>query len=217
MGIEFLDPNNAADVDCVASLYEEYLGTSPVVKLGPRFLREFFYSQLVKDDLLGCLVCKVDGKVIAFLSWTTRPTDFIGRGIKRHVVLLSWIMIRTILARPAIVADLVASTRMASRRAGDSGMPPDTPGVIEALSIVVPPAFQKHVPPGGKGRLTTRLVQMLGDHVRAQGVEKVMYVVQPTNTSSCIFFSGMGCDMEKRTYAGNPVYVFTHDLLAPPE
>ena len=217
MGIEFLDPNNAADVDSVSALYEEHLATSPVVKLGPRFLREFFYSQLVKDDLLGCLICRVDGKVVAFLSWTTRPSDFVSVGIKRHVVKLSWIMLRTVITRPAIVHELIASSRMASRRAGDTGMPADSPAVIEALSIVVPPAFQRHVPEGGKGRLTTRLVRTLADHVRAKGVAKVIYVVQPTNTSSAIFFSGMGCEMAKRTYAGNVVYVFTHDLLVPPE
>ena len=49
--------------------------------------------------------------------------------------------------------------------------------------------------------------------VRIGGVEKVIYVVQPTNTSSCIFFSGMGCDFDKRTYAGQETYVYTHNLL----
>ena len=217
MGVEFLDPDNAADVSNVAALYEGFLATSPVVKLGPRFLREFFFSQLVKDDLLGCLVCRVEGRVIAFLSWTNHPSDFIGRGIKRHFLSLSWIMLKSIAARPAFVGDLLATMKMVSRRSSDGGTSGDTPGVIEAISIVVPPEFQKHVPPGGKSRLTVRLVQMLADHARAHGVEKVMYVVQPTNTSSCIFFSGMGCDFDKRTYAGQTVYVYTHDLLETPE
>lgn len=213
MGIEFLDPDNAADVDNVAALYEGHLATSPVVKLGPRFLREFFFSQLVKDELLGCLVGRVDGKVVSFLSWTNHPSDFIGRGIKRHLVSLSWIMIRSIASRPAMIGDLLATMKMVSRRSGDGGASTNPPGVIEAISIVVPPDFQKHVPPGGKSRLTVRLVQTLANHARGQGVEKVIYVVQPTNTSSCIFFSGMGCDFDKRTYAGQEVYVYTHDLL----
>ncbi|MEO6445124.1 MAG: hypothetical protein ABIZ91_03640 [Gemmatimonadaceae bacterium] len=213
MGIEFLDPDDAADVDHVAALYEEYLATSPVVKLGPRFLREFFFSQLVRDDLLGCLVCRVDGKVIAFLSWTNHPSDFVGRGIKRHFVSLAWIMVRSIAARPVFLRDLLHTMRMVSRRAGDSGTSGDEQGVIEAISIVVPPAFQKHVPPGGKSRVTVRLVQTLAEHARGQGVTKVLYVVQPTNMSSCMFFNGMGCDFEKRTYAGEDVYVYTHDLL----
>ena len=68
MGISFLDPDRAADVDRVAALYEKHLPTSPVVRLGPRFLREFFFAQLVRDGLLGCLVCHVDDRVVAFLE-----------------------------------------------------------------------------------------------------------------------------------------------------
>ncbi len=86
MGIEYLNPRSAADVDRVATLYEENLADSPVVLLGPRFLREFFFKKLVESDLLGCLVCRVDGNVVAFLSWTNHPGDFIGRGIKKHFV-----------------------------------------------------------------------------------------------------------------------------------
>jgi len=212
MGIDFLDPDNAADVDLVAGLYEQFLPTSPVVQLGPRFLREFFFSRMARDGLLGCLVCKVDGRVIAFLSWTSRPADFIGLGIKRHFLALSWIMLKSIAARPAFLRELLATMRMVSRRAGDNGSADHAAGVIEAISLVVPPEFQKHVPPGGKGRLTTRLVQTLADVARGQGVERVIYVVQPGNAASAIFFSGMGCEFAKRTYAGEEVYVYTHDL-----
>jgi len=214
MGIAFLDPDNAVDVDRVAALYEEHLPTSPVVRLGPRFLREFFFAQLVRDGLLGCLVCHVEGQVVAFLSWTNHPSDFIGRGIKRHFLSLSWIMLRTVLARPAFVRDLLATMRMVARRSEDGGRSGDPAGVIEAISLVVPPAFQRHVAPGGTSRLTVRLVQTLADHARTQGVTQVLYVVQPTNPASCIFFSAMGCEFEKRTYAGETVYVYTHELGA---
>lgn len=215
MGVSFLDPRARADVAQVAALYEEHLGDSPVVRLGPRFLREFFFSRLVEDGLLGCLVCHVDGRVVAFLSWTNSPGDFIGRGVRRHFVALSWIMARSILARPAYLRDLVTTLRMITRRSGDRGVTPAEEGAIEAISLVVPPAYQKHVPPGGKSRLTVRLVQALGDHARARGVDRVLYVVQPTNKASAIFFSAMGCDMEKRTYAGQVAYVYTHQLLEP--
>ncbi len=212
MGITFLDPDNAVDVDRVAALYEEHLPTSPVVRLGPRFLREFFFAQLVRDGLLDCLVCHVEGRVVAFLSWTNHPSDFIGRGIRRHFLALSWIMVRSVLARPAFVRDLFATMRMVARRSGDGGTSGNPAGVIEAISLVVPPEFQRHVPPGGTSRLTVRLVQTLADHARGQGVTQVLYVVQPTNPASCIFFSAMGCEFEKRTYAGETVYVYRHEL-----
>lgn len=212
MGVEFLDPRNAADVDSVASLYEEHLADSPVVSLGPRFLREFFFSRLVRDDLLGCLVGRVDGKVIAFLSWTNHPSDFIGRGVRKHFVALSWIMLKSIVARPASMRDILSAVRMVTRRSGDHASSKENSGVIEAISLVVPPAFQKHVLPGGTSRLTVRLVQTLTDHARSQGIDRVLYVVQPKNRASSIFFSAMGCDFDKRSYAGEEVYVYTHNL-----
>jgi hypothetical protein len=213
MGITFLDPDNAADVDAVAALYEQFLPTSPVVHLGSRFLREFVFTQLVRDGLLGCVVGRVEGRIIAYLTWTTRPGDYVTRGIRRHPLSLSWIMLRSLAARPAFLRDLLATMRMVSRRAGDSGIPSWEPGMIEGLSLVVPPEYQRHVPPGGKGRLTTRLVQALAEHARATGAERVIYVVQPGNSASCIFFSAMGCDFAKGTYAGSEVYVYTHNLL----
>ena len=212
MGIEFLDPRNAADVDGVATLYEEHLGDSPVVLLGPRFLREFYFSRLVKDELMDALVCRVDGKVVAFLSWTSRPEDFIGTGIRRHFVALSWIMLKSVVARPSSLKGIVSAVRIVTKRSGDQPSSHDNAGAIEALSLVVPPKFSKLVLPGGTSRLTVRLVQALGDHARKQGVTKVLYVVQPRNMASSIFFSGMGCEMVKRSYAGEQVYVYTHDL-----
>lgn len=216
MAIEHLDPRSAADVDRVAALYEEHLGDSAVVLLGPRFLREFFFSKLVESDLLGCLVCRVDGKVVAFLSWTNHPGDFIGRGVKRHFVALSWIMLKGVLESPSTLKRILGALKMVTKRSGDHGGEGD-PKAIEAISLVVPPAFQTFVPEGGKARTTVRLVQDLAAHARAQGTERVLYVVKPANKASSIFFAVMGCELNKRTYAGEEVYVYTHHLVERPD
>lgn len=216
MGVEFLNPRNATDVWRVATLYEEHLADSPVVLLGPRFLREFFFKKLVESDLLGCLVCRVDGNVIAFLSWTKHPGDFIGRGIKRHFIALSWIMLKGVVEKPSTIKQILSAVKIVTRRSGDAGSAHD-PKAIEAISLVVPPEYQKHVPEGGKARTTVRLVQDLAEHARQQGTERVLYVVQPRNKASSIFFAVMGCELNKRTYAGEEVYVYTHHLVERPD
>lgn len=216
MGVEFLNPRNATDVGRVATLYEEHLADSPVVLLGPRFLREFFFKKLVESDLLGCLVCRVDGNVIAFLSWTNHPGDFIGRGIRKHFVALSWIMLKGLVERPSTIKQILSAVKIVSKRSGDAGSEHD-PKAIEAISLVVPPEYQKHVPEGGKARTTVRLVQDLAEHARRQGTERVLYVVQPRNKASSIFFAVMGCELNKRTYAGEEVYVYTHHLVDRPD
>ena len=170
----------------------------------------------MESDLLGCLICRVDGKVIAFLSWTNHPGDFIGRGVKKHFVGLSWIMLKGIIEKPSTVKQILSALRIVSRRSEDAGSAHD-PKAIEAISLVVPPKFQTFVPEGGKARTTVRLVQELAAHARQQGTERVLYVVQPRNKASSIFFAVMGCELNKRTYAGEEVYVYTHHLVERPE
>ena len=96
MGVERLDPRQAVDVDDVAKLHEEQLGDSPVAMLGPTFIREFYYSALVASGLIDCLVYRLDGRVVAFLSYTKFSADFINRGVRRHPFRLSWVMLRTL-------------------------------------------------------------------------------------------------------------------------
>ncbi len=211
--IEFLNPENQQDVGDVAELYEKHLADSPVVLLGPWFLREFYYSSLVAEGLVGVLFYRVNGRVAAFLSYTRRPGDFIGLGARRRPLRLCWTMLKSVVMRPRLIRSILEAARYVSRRGGDSGRLFGE-GLAEALSLVVPPEHQKLVPPGGKSRLTFRLVEALAEHLRKEGVTRVLYPVEPRNVSSCLLFNSLGCDMEKSVYAGKTVYLYTHQIDA---
>lgn len=215
MGIELLSPNNAADIGEVAVLHETQLGDSPVVLLGSRFLREFFYPKLVQDGLLECLICRADGRIVAFLSWTKYPHDFMMRGIRGHFIQLCWIMLRQIAGQWSSIHSILAALRLVRERSGGSKRPDAATG--EAVSLVVVPEFQKHVPPGGKGRLTVRLFEDMARHLRDDGMERVTFLVKPENRASNIFFSAAGCDFEKVTCAGLQVHQYTYHLNGRPK
>ncbi|MGQ0767057.1 MAG: hypothetical protein ACT4OZ_15520 [Gemmatimonadota bacterium] len=214
--ISALDPASSRDVNAVAALHEEHLADSPIAQLGPRFLRSFFYSTLVRDGLVGVFVCHLDGEVIGFLSYTAYPGDFIGRGVRRHPLRLAWIMLRTLVARDRSVRDLWSVAAFVARRGRDQETPAEAStaggGHMEAISLVAPPKHQKHIPPGGKSRLTIRLVETMAEHARAHGVARVVYTVSPRNTASNLLFNALGCDFEKRTYAGTTSYFYTHRI-----
>jgi ribosomal protein S18 acetylase RimI-like enzyme len=209
--IEFLDPANRSDVDDVAALYEKHLADSPVVLLGPWFLREFYYSTLVADGLVGVLFYRVNGRVAAFLSYTRNPGGFIGEGARRHPLRLGWTMLKSVVLQPRLIGSILTAVGYVSRRRGDSSRLFGD-GLAEALSLVVPPEYQRLVPPGRKSRLTVRLVEELAEHLAKDGVTRVLYPVEPRNTSSCLLFSSLGCEMEKSEYAGKTVYLYTHRL-----
>jgi hypothetical protein len=210
MGTELLDPRSAADVDAVARLQEEHLGDSPIVLLGHQFLRKFYYPKLIEDGLLECAICKADGRVVAFISWTRFPDTFMMQGIRAHVFLLSWIMLKQVLTRPASVKNIVAALKIVRERSGSTAKSP--PGTAETISIVVLPQYQKYVPPGGTSRLTVRLFEALGAQLRAGGMQQVVFMVKPENRASNIFFSAIGCRFEKVTTFGVQVHKYTYAL-----
>jgi len=210
MGIQPLDPRNTDDVDAVALLHEEHLGDSPIVLLGGRFLREFYYPRLIEDGLLECVICKADGRVVAFLSWTLFPDGFMMRAIRAHLVRLSWIMTRQLLTTPSSLKGILNAISIVRERS--AGQAKAAPGTAEAISLVVLPAYQKHIPPGGKSRLTVRLFEELGVRLRASGAERVTFLVKPENRASNIFLSAIGCRFEKVIEFGVPTHKYTYEL-----
>jgi hypothetical protein len=211
MGIEPLNPKSVAEVDAVALLHEEHLGDSPIVMLGRQFLRDFYYPKLIEEGLLECAICKADGRVVAFISWTRFPDGFMMQGIRRHVVLLSWIMLKQVLRKPSSVRDIFAAVKIVRERSSGWRTKPQA-GTAETISIVVLPQYQKHVPPGGKSRLTVRLFEELGAKLRSSGMERVTFLVKPENRASNIFLSAIGCQFEKVTEFGVQAHKYTFDL-----
>lgn len=211
MSIELLNPKSAADVDAVVQLQEEYLGDGPIVMLGRRFLRDFYYPELIEDGLLECAICKANGRVVAFISWTRFPEGFMMQGIRGHFFLLSWIMLKQVLTQPSSLKDIFAALKIVRERSNGSKTK-DSRGTAEAISMVVLPQYQKHVPPGGKSRLTVRLFEELGARLRASGMKRVTFLVKPENRASNIFFSAIGCQFEKVTEFGLQVHKYTYSL-----
>jgi hypothetical protein len=204
-----LDTANPEEVEAVSRLHEELLSDSPVMQLGPRFFRRFYYKTLVEEDLLKVFVCRVDGRVVAFLSYTPRPKDFIGVGFKRHPIQLAWIMLSTLVTRERSIRDLWSVAQFVLKRGADHKTH-DGPPYFEAISLACENAHQRHVPPGGKSRVTVRLIETTAQAARAAGADRVLYVVRPNNVASNLLFNALGCDFERRDYAGVTTFLYTH-------
>ena len=216
MSIENLDPRCAADVDSVALLHEAYLADSPVVKMGKRFIREFYYSKLVECGLIGCSVCRVDGRVVGCISYTAHPMDFMGSGLRRYFFSLCWTMLRSVTARPAMLKEILLTLRVMRSR-GHESQEMDTSGLGEALSLAVLPDFQNYLPPGGRSRLAFRLFETALERMRAQGVNRVYLWVQPANRAANLMYSTMGCPFEKITRMGMVIHRYTYHVSRPQE
>jgi ribosomal protein S18 acetylase RimI-like enzyme len=216
MSIENLDPSCEADVDSVAMLHETYLADSPIAKMGKRFIREFYYSKLVECGLIGCSFCRVDGRAVGFISYTAQPMDFMSRGLRRYFFSLSWIMLRSVATRPAMLKEILATLRIMGSRASESKAG-DPRGLGEALSLAVVPDFQGYSPPGGKSRLAFRLFETAVERLRAQGVDRIYVSVQADNLAANLLYSTMGCSFEKTGHLSAVIHRYTYQVPRLPE
>ena len=182
--VERLDPAKRADVEAVSALHEQFLGNSPVARMGPTFLRDCYYSRLLADGLYDCLVCRSagDGRIVAFISYTDRPMDFLSRGLKLHFFRVAWSVGRTVLLSPKRLRDVLYVVRIMSAHSGDSDHVLQG-GAAEALSMAVLPGFQNVVPEGGKSRIAVRMIELMAEDMRArQCVTRIS--VDPANRAA---------------------------------
>ena len=213
ISFEFLDPHKGGDVDAVARLHETYLGGSPVVKLGARFLRAFYYRLLIEDGLIGCMFCRVGGRIVGFVSFTVFPDDFIARGVRRHFVFLGWLLLRGILVRPGLLKNVLEAVRLSLRRPGEAKAHAG-PGCAEALSMATERAYRK-LAPEGESRLPYRLLEEVFQHIRGQGMSNVVFLVRCDNRASNIFCRSFTHEVERAVFDGEPVNRYTYRLDGP--
>jgi hypothetical protein len=209
MSIELLNPGNREDVDAVATLYENYLGDSPIAGLGPIFLRRFFYKTLIKDGLVYVFTGRRDGRIVSFLSLTPRPLDFVMTGVRAHFFYLSWLMLLTILQKPSRITGILSALRMIGARKSEA-REERAEGLGEVISIVTHTDSRNYTPPGAKRTLTSLLFEEMTAWFRARNFERVHLLVKPENRASNMFCSIMGCKFEKIVIGGVTTHRYTY-------
>lgn len=210
--IERMDPRNRSDVEAVSRLHEQFLGDSPVARMGPAFVRDVYYSKLMMDGLYDCLVCRSGGQVIAFISYTDRPLDLMSRGLKNHFLSVAWSVGRTVITSPKRLRDVIYVLRIMGDHDQSSGDRALLDGAAEALSMAVLPEFQNIVPEGGKSRVAVRLIESMAADLRARKVRDIAFYVDPANRAANLLYSAMGCKFQKVMHGGVPRHRFIYPV-----
>jgi len=216
MSIERLDPQKASDAEQVADLHFQYLNDSPIVRFGPSFLRRFFYRALVRDGLVGVSFYRHDGQIVGFISYTTEPFGFMGKGGRKRPFALIWSLLVGIVQRPATAKDIAKVLRVMRERADEGAVTGDEGAVTgdegEVISLVVDSAYRGHVPEDGKARVAVRLFEDAIEFFKDHKVGRVHLLVRPENLASNIFCSSMGAAFGKIEYGGETVHRYTYEI-----
>jgi hypothetical protein len=211
MGLEKFNPRNPADVNAIADLHQQYLSDSMVVGLGQPFLRDFYYRVLVEEGLFGAILCRVDGRVVGFISYTHRPLDFMSAGLRGHFLRVAWALFLGICRRPSVLKTIFHVGRLIGARR-EERRSTDHAGMGEAISMTVLPEYQNYVAPGGTTRLAPRLFLAAAQDLKALGMNRVLLNVQPANRAANLFYSAMGCSFEKIETAGFVIHRYIYRI-----
>ncbi len=203
-----LDPDNLEHVRAAASLHRTLLESSPVAQLGSLFMERFYYSSLVKDDLICCVLYVDGGEYIGFLSYTKHPYTFMSEGPRRHTVCLAAILALSILAKPTRLKQIWATIRNLRMRRSSS----DARCSGEFLSFGVLP---DHVA-RKDAKTGSRVSNLLFDHgmevLRHAGFNTLSANIGKHEVESLLFYSSYGATFEETPLSWPVEYRATLDL-----
>jgi ribosomal protein S18 acetylase RimI-like enzyme len=221
-GLVELAARDRAGAEDVARLHEQLLPTSPIVRLGPRFTRRFYYHSLVADGLIACAIAYADDAPAGFIVCTRTPARFMAEGLRRHVAGLSAVLLGEIVSDPRRLKVIWWTlTHMRRNPAAATAAGPDKKddeAEGEVLSFGVLPEFRNPAWIGRTGRrISLELFGWARGYFRSARVPRFRAVVESSNREALFFYSGQGCRPKPGAAAGpaGTTVVICEDADAP--
>jgi len=187
-----LDPANLEHRQAAADLHMSLLGDeSPIPQLGERFCRDFYYGAMIRDGILKCDLAVHDGRYIGWISYTTDPLEFMHKGLKKHFIFLSWIFLRAIVFKPALIRTILGVMRDMRGRKTMAVIPDDGPfaeilsfGVLEDSCMFSDPKTEEKYPKA--------MVDKTIAYFRSQDLLKFRVAVRKWYKAALMFYSFYG-------------------------
>ena len=189
--LRILDPRDREQLEAFADLHEVTLPRSVPVRLGRRFMIDFYFSKLVEAGLVAGDLFRYEGRYVGYNLYTKYPASFMRRGVRQHLPFLLHFMPRVFLASPRALA---AIPQILSKTGGF----PEDPLTGYWLTFGVHPDFR---PVRVDGRPIARhLVERMFDYFRDEGFRAVEGTVEAENRAAIIFYRTCGFRFDDRGF-----------------
>lgn len=167
--VMLLTPENREAIERIGLIHKSELSGSPVCRLGMRFMTEFYYKTLVQDDLIRTLYATHQGRIVGFVAFTTESAGFMGKGLKKHFPRLAFVLLRSLIQNPAIIAPILTTLALMKNGSETIGRFIDA----ELLSIAVLPKYRRKDVVQSLGvSVGTALYQRFIEDLRKVGVKE---------------------------------------------
>lgn len=95
-----LDCKNSDHIEAVIRLHKELLPESHVSRLGTFFMNNFYYKNLINENLIDAYIYKHDNKFVGFIVCTVQPFSLMKLGLKNSPFKLVFVMTVSLILNP---------------------------------------------------------------------------------------------------------------------
>jgi len=185
--ISWLDYLDKVKIKEVSALHYHLLPNSPIPQLGNEFMEGFYYKQLIKYNLINCLICIEKDEVIGFIVFTKFPKDFMLNGIIKSPIDLAISLIIGIFKKPARLIIIFKIILLALTR-GSTSIPENT---SEILSMGVKKKFRNRVIPNSGLKISHALFQKTVSYLRFEKEKYLQVLTEKDNVGAIKFYEKM--------------------------
>lgn len=184
------DGRSAPSADDLAALHAALLGSSPVALLGPRFMKELYYSELPRMGLIFGAVAYIDREPAGFIVATADAFGFMAHALRRKFLKLARIMLVSVLEdRKRLGAIWEAVQIMRGQPRGGQAASP----VGEILSFGVLPQFRsREFAMRSRLRVGQDLLNSVMTQFGSRGVSSIRAIVDADNLEARLFYLANG-------------------------
>ena len=188
-----LDPANVEHVAAAARLHAELLPQSPIPQVGSRFMTRFYYPDLVRHRLIGCVLLRDESGYGGFVAYTRHPYTFMGEGLRRSPLRIGALLALRVLERPGVLRTLWKVQAQGRKR----GAQPTDAGMSEILSIGVLPSHRGLRDDATGLRASQYLFEKAAAAMLAEGATTLQIFVEKENERGLRFYRSFGVRIEE--------------------
>jgi ribosomal protein S18 acetylase RimI-like enzyme len=187
--IERYNKDNHWPIDTIAALHTALLPSSPIVRLGPRFLKQFYYNYLPCEGQIFGAIAYVDDAPAGFIAATHDSDGFMRSALRRHWLKLAWVIGLSILLSPRRIKPIYEAFRIMSARKPVQA----EEAAGEILSMGVLPAYRSLAFINQtRIKISNDLMEFAMGELRAGGITLVRSIIDTDNHAAQFFYSCLG-------------------------
>lgn len=188
--VTVFNPDNGANLNRIIEIHSEVLPDSFVVRMGPIFMRKFYYSALTRIGFLKVYLAHYHGEVVGILVTNRKPFSLIRSALKEYFFTFVWAVGLSLLTNPLRLSTLIETARYKPdpllKAYEDEGKS------FEILTIGVVEAHRKLVVNNLK--VAHHMLRRVVDDYAAEGFTRVTGQILKSNQMALKFYAKYNAD-----------------------